>query len=38
VRFLLGSTVVMLWPKGQIRFNPQWQAGGAVQLGQAMGT
>jgi len=37
-RFLLGSTVVMLWPKDRIRFNPQWQAGGAVQLGQAMGT
>jgi phosphatidylserine decarboxylase len=36
-RFLLGSTVVLLWPKDTIRFNPDWQAGGAVRLGQAMG-
>jgi phosphatidylserine decarboxylase len=36
-RFLLGSTVVMLWPKGRIRFNPAWRTQGAVQLGQAMG-
>ena len=36
-RFLLGSTVVMLWPKGQIRFNPDWQAARAVRLGEKMG-
>ncbi len=35
-RFLLGSTVVMLFPRGPLQFNPAWQAGGAVQLGQAM--
>ncbi|MFZ2648585.1 MAG: archaetidylserine decarboxylase [Burkholderiaceae bacterium] len=35
-RFLLGSTVVMLWPKLALRFNGAWQAGAAVRLGQAM--
>ena len=36
-RFLLGSTVVMLWPQGQIRFNPDWQAARPVRLGEKMG-
>lgn len=36
-RFLLGSTVVMLFPKGPLRFNPEWQAGRGVRLGEAMG-
>jgi phosphatidylserine decarboxylase len=35
-RFLLGSTVVLLWPAGPWRFNPAWTAGGAVKLGEAM--
>jgi phosphatidylserine decarboxylase len=35
-RFLLGSTVVMLWPKDTVRFNEQWQAGRAVRLGEGM--
>jgi phosphatidylserine decarboxylase len=35
-RFLLGSTVVMLFPKGPLAFNPAWQAGGPVRLGEAM--
>ena len=35
-RFLLGSTVVMLFPKAPLQFNPAWQAGGAVRLGEAM--
>jgi len=35
-RFLLGSTVVLLFPPGPLRFNPDWQPGGAVRLGQAM--
>jgi len=35
-RFLLGSTVVMLFPRGGFEFNPQWQAGGAVRMGEAM--
>jgi len=35
-RFLLGSTVVMLFPKGPLTFNPGWQPGGAIRLGEAM--
>jgi phosphatidylserine decarboxylase len=35
-RFLLGSTVVMLFPRGPLRFNPAWEPGGAVRMGQAM--
>ncbi len=36
-RFLLGSTVVLLWPRGTLRFNPDWAPGGAVRMGAAMG-
>lgn len=36
-RFLLGSTVVMLWPRGTIQFNPAWAAARPVRLGEAMG-
>jgi phosphatidylserine decarboxylase len=36
-RFLLGSTVVLLWPHGTLRFNPDWAPGGPVRMGQAMG-
>ena len=35
-RFMLGSTVVMLWPKNTLAFNPSWQAGSPVRLGEAM--
>jgi len=35
-RFLLGSTVVMLLPKGPWRFNPAWAPGGTIRLGEAM--
>ena len=35
-RFLLGSTVVMLFPKGPLRFNPEWVAGRGVRLGEVM--
>lgn len=35
-RFLLGSTVVLLWPQGQIRFNADWAPAQPVRLGQAM--
>ena len=37
-RFLLGSTVVMLFPKGPLRFNPAWEHGASVRLGEAMAT
>jgi len=36
-RFLLGSTVVMLWPKGTIQFNAAWAPAQPVRLGDAMG-
>jgi phosphatidylserine decarboxylase len=35
-RFLLGSTVVMLFPQGAFQFNPAWQPGGAIALGEEM--
>ena len=34
-RFLLGSTVVMLFPR-QLRFNPAWMPGGAIRMGEMM--
>ena len=36
-RFLLGSTVVMLFPQGVISFNPEWTATRAIRMGEAMG-
>ena len=36
-RFLLGSTVVLLWPKNTIALNPDWQAARPVRLGEKMG-
>ena len=35
-RFLLGSTVVMLFPAGPLHFNAGWAPAGPVRLGQAM--
>ena len=35
-RFLLGSTVVMLFPQGPLQFNPQWSPTRPIQLGEAM--
>ena len=35
-RFLLGSTVVLLFPPGPLEFNPAWAPGGAVRMGEAM--
>ena len=35
-RFLVGSTVVMLFPPGLLQFAPGWQPGAPVRLGQAM--
>ena len=37
-RFLLGSTVVLLFPAGPLAFNPAWAPGGPVRMGQALGT
>jgi phosphatidylserine decarboxylase len=35
-RFLLGSTVVMLFPKDVIEFNPAWAPARAIVMGEAM--
>lgn len=35
-RFKLGSTVVLLFPKGRIQWNPDLQPGGGVRLGQLL--
>jgi phosphatidylserine decarboxylase len=35
-RFLLGSTVVMLFPKGALQFNPAWSAASPIRMGEAM--
>ena len=36
-RFLLGSTVVMLFPKITLSFNPDWAPTRAIRMGEAMG-
>ncbi len=35
-RFLLGSTVVMLFPEVPLRFNAEWMPGRSIRLGEAM--
>ncbi len=35
-RFLLGSTVVMLFEKSGLQFNPAWQPGGSIRMGELM--
>ena len=37
-RFLLGSTVVLLFPQAALEFNSQWQAGQPVRMGENMGS
>ncbi len=37
-RFLLGSTVVMLFPAPGVRFGPDWQPGRPTRMGEAMAT
>jgi len=36
-RFLLGSTVVMLFEKDALSFNKNWQPTHPIQLGEGMG-
>ena len=36
-RFLLGSTVVMLFPKDSLAFNSTWAPAGALRMGEPMG-
>jgi len=35
-RFLLGSTVVLLFPRDTLRFNPAWTPQRAIRMGEAM--
>ena len=35
-RFLLGSTVVMLWPKDTLQFNPLWRPTMPIRLNELM--
>lgn len=37
-RFLLGSTVVLLWPKNTLQFNSTWMPSQSVRMGEVMGT
>ena len=37
-RFMLGSTVVLLFPTSTLVFNRAWAPGRAVRLGEAMAT
>jgi phosphatidylserine decarboxylase len=37
-RFLLGSTVVLLFPPAPLAFNPAWKPGSAIRMGEAMAT
>jgi len=36
-RFLLGSTVVMLFPRNTLTFNPEWTPTRPIRMGEAMG-
>nr|WP_208300068.1 archaetidylserine decarboxylase [Aquabacterium sp. A08] len=36
-RFLLGSTVVLLFPQGAMRFHPDWAPARPIRMGEAMG-
>ena len=36
-RFLLGSTVVMLFPRGVVKFNADWAPQRPIRLGEKMG-
>jgi phosphatidylserine decarboxylase len=35
-RFMLGSTVVLLFARDGLRFNPEWQPGRTIRFGEAM--
>ena len=35
-RFMLGSTVVLLFPQGDLRFNAAWEPGRSIRMGEAM--
>lgn len=35
-RFMLGSTVIALFPQADLHFNPQWRPGASIRMGEAM--
>jgi phosphatidylserine decarboxylase len=35
-RFLLGSTVVLLFPRGPLAWNARWAPGGVIRMGEPM--
>ena len=37
-RFLLGSTVVLLFPKDALKFNNEWAPAGSIRMGEKMGS
>jgi phosphatidylserine decarboxylase len=37
-RFMLGSTVVLLFPHNTLAFNSSWTAAKPVRMGEAMGS
>ena len=37
-RFLLGSTVVLLWPRNSLHFNAAWKPALGVRMGETMGS
>jgi phosphatidylserine decarboxylase len=37
-RFLLGSTVIVLWPRATAALTPDWRPGRPVRLGEVMAT
>jgi phosphatidylserine decarboxylase len=37
-RFMLGSTVIMLWPAADMAFAQGWDAGRSIRMGDAMAT
>ena len=37
-RFMLGSTVVMLFPRNTLAFNPDWRAARPIRMGEMMAT
>ena len=36
-KFLLGSTVILIFPKNTMQFKESWKAGISVQMGSEMG-
>ena len=35
-RFMLGSTVVLMFPRGPLQWNPLWKPTGTIRMGEVM--